>query len=96
MQRHHLEVVPRRGVDLCPTRDQQPRGFEAPEEARKSERLEAVLGPRVRERRILVDQVTQTLRSPDRRGLEDVELGVGGQKLVGARLVSPIDGLEQL
>jgi hypothetical protein len=49
VERHHLEVIPRCRVDLCPTLDQEPSGGHVAEEARKPERLEAVLRPRVRE-----------------------------------------------
>ena len=96
VQRHDLEVVARRRVDLRPTLDEQARRVDVAEEARQPERLEAVVGPSVRPRRILVEQLSQTLGATDGGGLEDVELGIGGEQLVRMSLIPSVDRLQQL
>jgi hypothetical protein len=92
VQRHDLHVVPRGRIHFRSTGDQYARGFDVAEEAREAERLKAVVSPRVRERRILVQELAQTLVSTGGRGFEHVELRVRRQQLVGSRLVAGVDG----
>src|SRR5215471_17730864 len=66
------------------------------EEAREPKRLETVVGPRVRERRVLVEQLVEAIRPADGRSFEDIELGVAGQELVRPSLISSVDGLKEL
>src|SRR2546425_8752129 len=66
------------------------------EEARQAERLEPVLRPRVRERRILVEQLSQARRLARGCRLEDVELGTLRKELVDPRLISAVDRLQEL
>ena len=89
VQRHHLHVVPRRGVDLRPTLDEQPGRLDVAEEAREAERLKPVLGPRVREAGVLVEQLSKAVGPPDGGRFEDVELGIRSEQLLGPRLVPP-------
>ena len=76
--------------------DEQPRRVDAAEEAREPERLEAVLGPGVRQGGIVVEQLAQALGPTDGSRLEHVELGLTGEELVDAGLVSLIDRLKNL
>ena len=60
------------------------------EEARETERLEAVLGPCVRERGVLVEELAQSVCPADGGGFEHVELRTRREQLVDVRLVSPV------
>jgi hypothetical protein len=66
------------------------------EEHGEAERLEPVVGPRVRKRRILVEQLAHTVDLPDCGGLEDVELGIFGEQLLGSLVIASVNGLEKL
>ena len=57
------------------------------EEAREPERLEAVLRPRVGERRILVEQLANSIGPADRGRFEDVEVRIRSKQLLDSSLV---------
>jgi hypothetical protein len=96
VKRPHPEVVPRGRVHLGTALDEQAGRLRMPEEACEAERLEPVGRPRIGERRILVEKLTQALGAADGRGLEDVELGMPLQQLIDPRLVPLVDSLQQL
>ena len=89
-------LVARGGVDLGAALDEQPGGLDVAEEAREPQRLEAVLRPGVRERRILVEQLSNPVGPADGGRFEDVELGIRSKQLLHSSLVPPVDGLEEL
>jgi hypothetical protein len=73
--------------------DEEPSCLDVAEEARETERLKTIVGPRVRERGVLVQELAHALGSTGGRGFEHVELRVRREQLAGACLVTGVDGL---
>ena len=66
------------------------------EETGEPERVKAVVAERVRTRRLVVEQLTQSLDQAEGSRLEDVELGIGGQELLDLFVVPSVQRLQQV
>ena len=97
MERTDLEVlVASERVRVGAAAEQQPRGLDVAEEAGETKRLEAIVPERVREARVLVQELPEPHGSAEGGCLEDVQFRLAAEQLGNARVVSAVEGFEQL
>src|SRR5207302_4516818 len=89
-------LVPLQRVDVRAALEQQSRGVHVAEETGQPERMEAVVSELVGAGGIVVEQLAQPLRVPERRRLVNGQCRAGGKQLVDPILPAPVEGIEQL